>query len=325
MRDLVTRLRAAGRRRDRDRGPRRRSSGRLAGRRLVRRRRGSRRCACSGRVALAVRREAGSDAGFPLARAQLARFALPLVGQRAGVALDAGLPSVRLSLAAASCRPALGCAGLRRRACGRVRPRGAARPERARRPAGAGRAVARPARSRKKILPGWAMRLLVAALLLPAALMIVDALRAARRGGERLARALLWVARLALPFAAARAAARAAWGCRGRSPRPRPAAAAGRGRRVDGAALDRDRLHVAALVALVGCCCAPGCARRACRVPTDSVAARAAARGLSRSRWSPGRQPVRGAAARAAGELLAAARRARGAPAAPARASLLVP
>jgi hypothetical protein len=51
-----------------------------------------------------------------------------------------------------------------------------------------------------KLIPGWALALLAAALLLPVGLICVDGLAAASRGGEPVLRTLLWVLAGAAPF-----------------------------------------------------------------------------------------------------------------------------
>ena len=157
-------------------------------------------------VALAVRREAGITPGFPLARTQLARFALPLSVAGQGVALDAGLPSVRLARGGElPSGPGSETSAARLGEYGQALVRVISALDG---PLGAGRPSADLAIS-KKILPAWAMRLLAAALLLPAALTILDGLMRVRRRGAGLASGLVWVLALALPFAVAALFARA--------------------------------------------------------------------------------------------------------------------
>jgi hypothetical protein len=157
-------------------------------------------------VALAVRREAGVTPGYPRARTQLARYALPQGVSGQSIALAAGIPAVRLSL-------------------GGELPSAPGTPVSADRLETFGRAALRvldaldgelaagePTRDlavAKKILPEWAMRLLVAALLLPATLMVGDGAARLWRRGEPLGGAVAWVAGLTLPFAAAALLARA--------------------------------------------------------------------------------------------------------------------
>ena len=190
-------------------------------------------------VAFALRQEAQVDAGVPFARAELARFAWPWSPSGQGVLNEDGFPAVRLSASgepppaadapvSADRLGAFGRSALRALSALETGPRVGAAPSR-------DLSVAR------KELPGWAVRLLVLALLLPALLLTVDA-----------------VARAPAPARAAHAVARA----RGHRLDPlrarcalRPRARADGGGRRDGAAasavgraarrerLGGDRLH----------------------------------------------------------------------------------
>ena len=158
-------------------------------------------------------------------RTQLARYALPQAVAGQSIALGAGLPSVRLSLGGElPSPPGTKVTAERLQIFGRAAlrtldaldgPLPAGGPTR-------DLAVAR------KILPGWAVRLLVAALLLPATLMVGDAVARLRRRGGPLTGAVCLGAR---PRAAVRrrrpAGPRA--GADRRDRRPRSGAAAGRG------------------------------------------------------------------------------------------------
>ena len=151
-------------------------------------------------VSLAVRREAGVAPGFPLARTQLARYALPQSVSGQSVALAAGIPSVRLSLGGElPSRPGAKVTAERMQIFGRATLRVLDALDG---PLGAG-PPARDLAVAKKILPGWAIRLLVAALLLPATLLVGDGLARLRRRGESLIQEIAWVAALGVPVAGA--------------------------------------------------------------------------------------------------------------------------
>ena len=149
-------------------------------------------------VALALRQEAGIDAGVPRARSELARFAWPWSASGQGVVNVAGLPAVRIS---ASGRPPAAPAA--RVAADRMGDFGRA---------ALGALVAleegpriEPGPTRdlavaRKMLPGWAVRLLVLALLLPPLLTTVDAVARSRRRREPLAPWLGRILVLAAPF-----------------------------------------------------------------------------------------------------------------------------
>lgn len=157
-------------------------------------------------VALAVRRETGGAAGYPRARTQLARYALPLAVSGQSVALRAGLPSVRLSLGGElPSAPGTPVSAQRLETYGRASLRALDALD-GPMPAGP---PARDLAVAKKILPAWAVRLLVAALLLPTTLMAGDGLARLMRRGQPLGGALAWVAGLALPFVGAVLLARA--------------------------------------------------------------------------------------------------------------------
>ncbi len=150
-------------------------------------------------VALALRQEAAVDARVPFARDELARFAWPWSASGQGVLNAAGIPAVRLS---ASGEPPpsprapvsverlgeFGRAALRAVTALETGPRVGQSPS-------ADLSVAR------KVLPGWALRLLVLALLTPALLTLVDATARARRRREPVA---VWIGRVliaSIPFA----------------------------------------------------------------------------------------------------------------------------
>ena len=152
-------------------------------------------------VATALRQETGLVSPDPHARTALARFTFPLTVSGQGVADAAGLPAVRLS------------------ASGELPPAGSA-PTLPARLDGFGRATLRaltaldggpqigsaPDRDlliSRKLLPGWSLRLLVFALLLPALVTLIDGAARMRRRGEPFARRVGWVLALGVPFALA--------------------------------------------------------------------------------------------------------------------------
>ncbi len=220
-------------------------------------------------VSLAVRREAGVAPGFPLARTQIARYALPQSVSGQSVALGAGIPAVRLSLGGElPSKPGIRVDADRMEIFGRATlrvlkaldgPLDAGPPTR-------DLAVA------KKILPGWAVRLLLAALLLPAALTVGDGLARLRRRGEPFAGRIAWVVGLGVPVAAAVLLARVL-GLAGAVPQLRPAPPPG-AVPLDGAAWTAMGccLAISALVAVV---IRPWLARRAasCGGPAAPAAA----------------------------------------------------
>ncbi|MDP4602931.1 MAG: hypothetical protein NWP31_02990 [Solirubrobacteraceae bacterium] len=153
-------------------------------------------------VATALRAETGLKAASPLARRELARFAWPVTVGQQGPAVAAGIPAVLLS------------------ASGELPPAGDA-PVDSTRLQGFGRAALRSLTAldsspkisaaspsldlviTRKLLPLWAIRLLTAALLLPALLAAADGFARLRRERSPVARWIVWVAAAALPFALA--------------------------------------------------------------------------------------------------------------------------
>jgi hypothetical protein len=153
-------------------------------------------------VATALRAETGLKAASPLARRELARFAWPVTVGQQGPAVAAGIPAVLLS------------------ASGELPPAGDA-PVDSTRLQGFGRAGLRSLTAldsspkistaspsldlviTRKLLPPWAIRLLAAALLLPALLAAADGFARLRRERSPVARWVVWVVAAALPFALA--------------------------------------------------------------------------------------------------------------------------
>jgi hypothetical protein len=149
-------------------------------------------------VQAAVRAEVGSDAGAPRALTQWLRMAVPVTVSEQGPFLRAGQPAVLLSASG-------------------ERPPAADEPvldSRLRRFGRAGlrvlyaldnfRDLAEPPRDdlviRGKVLPGWAVRLLVGSLLLPPLLMGIDALARLRRRHEPLWAWGVWTLASGVPF-----------------------------------------------------------------------------------------------------------------------------
>jgi hypothetical protein len=157
-------------------------------------------------VETAVRAEAGVDPGAPRAALQWARQAAPLTIGEQGAFGRAGLPAVLLS--ASGERPPPAGAAVSDRRLG-VFGRAALRTVTA---LDAGPDVAPGPQSlivtRRKVLPGWAIRLLVAALMLPVLLAAIDGFARVRRRREDVGRWLRWTLVTALPFAVVAAVAR---------------------------------------------------------------------------------------------------------------------
>jgi hypothetical protein len=150
----------------------------------------------------AVRIETGSGSGAPRALSQFARFAMPATFGEQGPLLAAGLPAVLLSIGGD--RPPPADAPISRErllAFGRA----ALRTVTVLDAAPAGRPIIAEASSRdlltsRKILPLWAVRLFVGALLLTVLVTAVDAFAALLRKRERVGVRLRWTLVNALPF-----------------------------------------------------------------------------------------------------------------------------
>lgn len=150
----------------------------------------------------ALRLETGGAAKPPRALSQAVRFALPGTYGEQGVLLASGLPAIALSIGGdhgpAAGAPVsrerltqLGRAALRTVTALDGAPRG--------RPVNAEASSADLVTSRK-VLPGWAVRLFVGALLLAPLVVAVDALAAARRAREPILVWLRWTLVSALPL-----------------------------------------------------------------------------------------------------------------------------
>jgi hypothetical protein len=149
-------------------------------------------------VQAAVRAEVGSDAGAARGPTQWLRMAVPVTIGEQGPFLRAGQPTVLLS--ASGERPPAADAPLR---AGRMLSFGRAA-LRVLYALDTARDLAQPPRDdlvvRGKVLPGWAVRLLVGTLLLPPLLVGVDALARLRRRGSPLGAWGVWTLSCALPF-----------------------------------------------------------------------------------------------------------------------------
>ena len=149
-------------------------------------------------VEAAVREEAATDPGGPRATAQWARLAAPLTVGEQGAFGREGLPAVLVQVSGER-GPAPGDATApgRLEAFGRAALRaiysidkGPVEPEQPR------AAIV----TQNKVLPPWAVRLLIGMLLLPPLLAVVDGWARLRRRREAVARWAVWTAAAALPF-----------------------------------------------------------------------------------------------------------------------------
>jgi len=150
----------------------------------------------------ALRQETGSAVRQPRALSQFARLAMPATYGEQGVLLARGLPAVMLSIAGDRPPPAGGAISRARMGVfGRVALRtvtaldGAPRG----RPASPEASTSDLVTSRK-VLPGWAVRLFVGALLIAPLIVAVDALAAVRRAGEPFLIWLRWTLLSAVPL-----------------------------------------------------------------------------------------------------------------------------
>jgi peptidase M28-like protein len=154
-------------------------------------------------VSQALTQQAGLSAGPPALLSQLAQLAFPLTAGEQGPLDARGLPAVLMQI-------------------GGEQPPAADEPVSAARLEGFGRAVLSAVYAldsgpevaggasasetglpiQHKLIPGWALRLVVAALILPALLAILDGVARLRRQREPLARWALWVPACGLPFLA---------------------------------------------------------------------------------------------------------------------------
>lgn len=154
-------------------------------------------------VSAAVRAEAGMDAGILGPGQQFVRMALPFSPGEQGTLLRDGLPAVTLQVSGEQ-----GPAGEDALAPGRLALFGRVALRAINALDEAPRlqtAAADDIVSGDKVLPGWAVRVLVASLLLAPLLVAIDACARVRRRGERVLVWAVWTLATALPFALAAA------------------------------------------------------------------------------------------------------------------------
>jgi Peptidase family M28 len=151
-------------------------------------------------VQAAVRVETGHDAGGAHAGGQWARRALPFTVSEQGVIGAEGLPAVELSVSGERGPPANESVSDHRLGqFGRAALRTITAIDAADKFDQGGRGIV----TLRKLLPDWAIRLLVGALLVPALLAAVDAFARARRRRLAVAPWLRWLAIAAVPVLAA--------------------------------------------------------------------------------------------------------------------------
>ncbi|HEX2103674.1 MAG TPA: M28 family peptidase [Solirubrobacteraceae bacterium] len=154
-------------------------------------------------VADAVRQEAGTGAGAPGVVTQWTRLAFPGTPAEQGPLVAAGLPAVLMS--ASGERPPAADArvsGERLEAFGRATLRALLALDESR---ALDAAPSRDVVTLRKVLPGWAVRLLIGALLVAPLLVAVDGFARARRRREPVGPWLGWIGAAAAPFALAAA------------------------------------------------------------------------------------------------------------------------
>jgi hypothetical protein len=152
-------------------------------------------------LALSLGQQTGLINEMPSTATQLARFAFPFSLGDQGVFGAAGLASVQLTVSGERPPPpdapisvkrmtAAGRAALRTMTALDQRP-------------GIGAAPAPELVTARKSVPPWAIRILVAALILAPLVCAVDGFARLRRRGASVAGGLMWIARVAIPFFAA--------------------------------------------------------------------------------------------------------------------------
>jgi Peptidase family M28 len=154
-------------------------------------------------VSAAVAHEVGVDPGAPSTFSQLAHLVLPLTAGEQGPLLAQGIPAVLLQLsgerppAAGEAISATRLQNFGRAALSAVYALDANRDLRAL-PGGGGLETAIPLQ--RKLLPAWALRLLIFTLLLPPLLVLLDGFARSRRRRLAVGRRLRWALACALPF-----------------------------------------------------------------------------------------------------------------------------
>ncbi len=156
-------------------------------------------------VEAAARAELGVDPGGPRAPLQWARLAIPFATGEQAELLRAGVPAVELSVSGEEGpRATTAIAPGRIERFGRVALRALTALDNGPTIRTGPQAVVL---TNRKVLPEWAVRLLVGTLLLPVLFVAVDGLARARRRREHVGRWVVWVLGCALPFAAVALAA----------------------------------------------------------------------------------------------------------------------
>jgi hypothetical protein len=150
-------------------------------------------------LAAAIEHEAGIHPGAPSAIGQLAHLAFPLAGGEQGVLAARGLPAVLVQVSgergpgAHAAVSAERMEGVGRATLGAIDALDVA-PD-------VGSAPQTGLVLSRQIVPAWALRLLIATLLLGPAAVLLDGLARARRRGRPLGRWTAWALMCALPFA----------------------------------------------------------------------------------------------------------------------------
>ena len=168
---------------------------------------------CSARSTSAIAQNVGANPGAPSTFGQLAHLVFPLATGEQGALNANGLPAVLVQVTGER-GPAAARTGERGTA-GSLRPRGAERRRCARHGARRSKRPRRPACViGRQVLPEWALRLLLATLLIPPLLLLADGYARLRRrrgasGDRAMLRGLAWTALCALPFLAAAVFAKA--------------------------------------------------------------------------------------------------------------------
>jgi hypothetical protein len=150
-------------------------------------------------VGTALMTETGEDAGGTPVLDQFARLAVPVTLGEQGAAVAAGLPAVLLSASGERDVPAnapvssTNLEGYGRTVLRTILALDAA-------PVPSSDVVARELSTADKLVPEWAITLVIAALILPVLLTAADGLARVRRRGERLTPWLLWALACSVPF-----------------------------------------------------------------------------------------------------------------------------
>jgi hypothetical protein len=149
----------------------------------------------------AVALESGLQAGQPGALSQFARLAFPLTVGEQGELAAGGLPAILLSRSGErGPGGATGVSADRLGETGRAAVRSISALDA---PGPAGQAPRADVYVARKVVPGWAVRLVVGALILPVLIAAIDGLARARRRRHPVGMWLAWVVAGAVPFAAA--------------------------------------------------------------------------------------------------------------------------